>query len=236
MIWLPRALSDDVVIGTPAVQLATLNCRRLPTDRSKQRLNEQPDWPHFPSPGPYGYGVAKDSSRYSPATTTIQDLSGQGNDGVLSGAAGVWMRSTQLKESETKAKHGGGGKLDRWGGVSVAGCLCECGYVPNGSAGPLPCLACEAGLHKPAWGTASCQSCGIGTYSAPAACACLDCPSNSTTASTASEQSDCLCNAGYTGPSGGTCEACSPGTYKQAPGSQTCELCEAGTYSPGMSI
>ena len=60
------------------------------------RFHQQPDWPHFPSPGPYGYGVAGPSSRYSPASATIRDMSGEGNDGVVSGATGVWyVRSSQ---------------------------------------------------------------------------------------------------------------------------------------------
>ena len=129
------------------------------------RFHQQPNWPHFPSPGPYGYGVAGESSRYSPASATIRDMSGEGNDGVVSGARGVWhVRSSQDSNNQMKAGHGSGGKINRWGGVSVLGCLCRCGYAANGTAGPQPCTACDAGMYKPKWGTGSCQACQVGKY------------------------------------------------------------------------
>ena len=49
----------------------------------------------------------------------------------------------------------------------------------------------------------------------------------------ASEASgDCACNAGYTGPNGGTCTACGAGTYKDSTtGSSACTDCSSGTYA-----
>ena len=43
---------------------------------------------------------------------------------------------------------------------------------------------------------------------------------------------DCECNAGYTGPDGGPCEACVWGTYKEVSGTAECSLCSAGKYLP----
>ena len=40
--------------------------------------------------------------------------------------------------------------------------------------------------------------------------------------------SDCRCNAGYAGPNGGTCTACSSGTYKSELGSGSCSSCPSG--------
>ena len=40
-----------------------------------------------------------------------------------------------------------------------------------------------------------------------------------------------VCNAGYTGPDGGTCVACTAGKYKTTTGSVACTNCAAGTYS-----
>ena len=194
------------------------------------RFHIQPDWPHSSSPG-YGQGIGV--GLFSTWTTTMPDLSGQGNDGMVAGTAGEWyIQSTQSGRLGQAARHGSGGKLDRWGGISVLGCLCKCGYVPNSTAGPQPCIACESGLYKQKWGTASCQECAAGKYSAaPAACTCPTCPPNSSTS--ASGQSACLCNAGHTGPDGGPCNACVPGTYKQAVGSEICALCAGGKYSTG---
>ena len=42
---------------------------------------------------------------------------------------------------------------------------------------------------------------------------------------------DCRCIAGYTGPDGDACTACSPGTSKAAPGSAPCAQCLSGKYS-----
>ena len=40
--------------------------------------------------------------------------------------------------------------------------------------------------------------------------------------------SDCKCNAGHTGPDGGTCDACEAGKYKNTTGSADCSTCPAG--------
>ena len=40
----------------------------------------------------------------------------------------------------------------------------------------------------------------------------------------------CLCNAGYSGPDGGLCLACAPGSEKPTLGSGGCSTCEAGKY------
>ena len=39
---------------------------------------------------------------------------------------------------------------------------------------------------------------------------------------------DCTCKAGYTGANGATCQSCSPGTYKAAPGPTACSSCVSG--------
>ena len=43
---------------------------------------------------------------------------------------------------------------------------------------------------------------------------------------------DCACNAGYTGPNGGTCTACGAGKYKDATGPAACTACPASSVSP----
>ena len=51
--------------------------------------------------------------------------------------------------------------------------------------------------------------------------------SSSTAGSDAS--TDCTCNAGFTGPNGGTCTACGAGTYKAVSGAGSCSDCPSGT-------
>ena len=43
---------------------------------------------------------------------------------------------------------------------------------------------------------------------------------------------DCACNAGYTGPNGGTCTACETGKYKDSPGAGACTACPDNSVSP----
>jgi hypothetical protein len=42
---------------------------------------------------------------------------------------------------------------------------------------------------------------------------------------------DCACNAGYTGPNGGTCTPCGVGKFKASSGPAACTDCSSGTYS-----
>ena len=42
---------------------------------------------------------------------------------------------------------------------------------------------------------------------------------------------NCTCNVGYTGPDGGTCQACEAGKYKGVNGSAACAFC-AGPHRP----
>ena len=42
-----------------------------------------------------------------------------------------------------------------------------------------------------------------------------------------------MCNTGYTGPNGGTCEACVEGKYKDTAGSASCSACPS--YSSSLA-
>jgi hypothetical protein len=45
---------------------------------------------------------------------------------------------------------------------------------------------------------------------------------------------NCTCNAGFSGPDGGTCTACEAGKYKASTGSAVCTDCGAGTHSTAV--
>ena len=49
---------------------------------------------------------------------------------------------------------------------------------------------------------------------------------------------DCKCNRGYAGVDGGTCTACSPGTYKNSSGAGACASCPVGKFgaTAGLTI
>jgi len=93
--------------------------------------------------------------------------------------------------------------------VADTACGCNAGYAgPDGG----PCTFCSETQYQPSVGEA----------------ACLACPSNSasTVESGRDEQTDCLCNAGYTGADGGVCLACAAGKYKPTTGSAACSDCD----------
>jgi hypothetical protein len=58
------------------------------------------------------------------------------------------------------------------------------------------------------------------------------CGQNSQSANGSVGLTNCICNPGYTGPNGGTCEACATGKYKNTPGAGICTYCVEGKYYP----
>jgi len=133
------------------------------------------------------------------------------------------------------------------GSSATTGCKCNAGYTgPDGGT----CVACVAGTFKASNGSDACTQCAAGKYSAAtgatsdscADCArdtyssadstqCEACPSDTVSAALSSKETDCKCNAGYTGPDGGTCVACVAGTFKASNGTAECTQCAAGKYS-----
>ncbi len=58
------------------------------------------------------------------------------------------------------------------------------------------------------------------------------CPSNSSSPAGSASLTSCTCNAGWTGPLGGTCTACVAGKYKASTGSVACSACPSNSSSP----
>jgi len=84
-------------------------------------------------------------------------------------------------------------------------------FSANYSAtGPETCLFCPAGQWSPE-GSANCNLC----------------PPNSRTMGISGLVTDCVCDRGYTGPSGSTCVACAAGSYKGTTGPDACTACPA---------
>ena len=118
------------------------------------------------------------------------------------------------------------------GSGDVSNCTCFKGYT---GANGAQCSACTAGHFKDTNGSTPCTQCAAGTFvTAVAATACLVCPEFSHSSTASEVITDCKCNAGYTGPDGGPCEACVTGTYKEVSGTAECSLCPAGKYLPVM--
>ncbi len=118
------------------------------------------------------------------------------------------------------------------GSAEIADCVCNMGYTgPDGSA----CSACVAGRFKSANGSVSCAACPEGKYSnrsaATSEATCAACPPWSYSAQGNANVTDCVCVRGYSGPDGGPCIGCRPGSFKQVQGSGACLACLPGTFS-----
>jgi hypothetical protein len=114
-------------------------------------------------------------------------------------------------------------------------CTCKQGYTgPDGQE----CAACVGGW-KNTTGSAACILCPGGTYALYAAAllpqVCASCPPASFSAAGSARSTNCLCNAGYTGPLGGPCVACPQGAYKSQSGSASCSSCQVRCADNGAS-
>ena len=139
--------------------------------------------------------------------------------------------------------------LSAAGSVSQEYCYCKTGYAHvvgsytclicdpgtyNSQLGRMACSKCSVGLYSAdygATGSETCLACPLGQWSPEGSPSCNLCPVNSLAAATSGSQTDCTCNAGYTGPNGGVCSACAAGEYKTATGPSGCVSCPAGAYS-----
>ena len=97
---------------------------------------------------------------------------------------------------------------------------CECMTGTTAAGNGQACSECVTGTYKHFTGAGACVGCGNG----------------GTTLSPRSDaQGDCVPDAGYTGPAGGSFSACATGTYKTAPGVSACTPCFAHATSPSAS-
>ena len=129
---------------------------------------------------------------------------------------------------------------------SPAHCRCNSGYAHRpfaeyGTAAALPdnvCHACPQGHHNAAVGAntctacsagtalfatastsvAACGECGAHTFSAADSANCTACGTFSRSPAGSDQETDCVCNAGYTGTPGGTCNTCAAGKFKFSDG------------------
>jgi len=118
------------------------------------------------------------------------------------------------------------------------------------------CSPCRTGYYKEAVVNQACDACATGKYTINTAVTtaddcifcggytqdteagriCTACPTDSQSLPGSTDITDCKCNIGYSGPDGGSCLACSPGTYKPVVGSALCLNCPSGTIDIDSSI
>jgi hypothetical protein len=115
---------------------------------------------------------------------------------------------------------------------AITDCTCSPGFRgADGSA----CVACPAGTYTSPSGSGSCILCDANFYSeelnATLSSMCQACDANAQSLAGSSAAEACTCNAGWTGPDGGTCHVCTAGKYKPTRGPYSCFSCQPGKYS-----
>jgi len=122
------------------------------------------------------------------------------------------------------------------GSLSAEECSCSPGYTGSGRSS---CAFCQTCTYKITPGDAVCTACENGKYSGTAAATessvCQTCPSNSNAPASSTSNSDCKCNAGWSGVNGDTCAHCDEGKYKPDL-AQICLNCPLNSQSPRNSV
>jgi hypothetical protein len=155
----------------------------------------------------------------------------EGGDGPCTECLSGYFSGAPGQTSQTSCEMCPYNSIAPAGSTAVTACGCNAGYTgPNGGT----CSACVAGKYKDDVGSNACRNCAAGKYApVEATTECVVCPSNSNSLPGSTAVTACGCNAGYTGPNGGTCSACVAGKYKDDVGSNACKNCAAGKYAPG---
>ena len=140
------------------------------------------------------------------------------------------------------------------GSASQEYCYCNPGYAHapgmttcricdrgtwNSQLGRTACSNCSVGMYSVnygAIGSETCLTCPLGQWSFEGSPNCNLCPANSRAGAGSGSQTDCTCDAGYTGADGSTCVPCAAGTYKDASGSAACSACPARMSSAAASL
>jgi len=120
--------------------------------------------------------------------------------------------------------------------IGASSCMrCDAGTFSTtiGATTSDVCIQCPAGTSSSSRGRGSptdCQLCSSGKYSTAGAALCSACPPHGITLLGSTSRFDCVCSPGYTGPDGGPCLECLPGTFKKVNGTSGCLSCQEGKY------
>jgi len=95
--------------------------------------------------------------------------------------------------------------------------MCNAGFHHGDAEPAYPCSVCARDHYQDDIGTDACKQCPPHTH---------------TVATTSTALTDCLCDAGFSGPLGGPCTACEPGSFKAGPGAGSCVACPADSFQP----
>ena len=121
------------------------------------------------------------------------------------------------------------------GSSNINQCVARTGAFAE-TNNPLTAQLCPPTTYQNGINQTTCKQCSAETYQAvygaTAQTACNSCPEYSQIVDGPGDnQTDCICNYGYTGPDGGFCTSCSAGTYKSILGSSECVDTPINTFS-----
>ena len=109
----------------------------------------------------------------------------------------------------------------------LANCYCNAGYYEDDSL-LHTCAPCPANTFKPS------GSVTLDDLTPPIS-GCQPCPHNSSSTQHSTAQTDCTCDAGFSGPDGGPCTACALGEYKDTSGTALCQPCAQNSYADALA-
>jgi len=93
------------------------------------------------------------------------------------------------------------------------------------------------GVHEIFIKAGSCVPCAIDTFnSISGAPSCEACPATTSSFAQSDAITDCVCNAGFTGPDGQVCSVCVKNTFKHEKGDAACSFCPLNAISEEQSI
>ena len=118
--------------------------------------------------------------------------------------------------------------------ITLGDCVCSGQWSSDGTCTPP---SCAAGQYME---SGTCTSCPVDTYQDNAnfmGTACTACPAGSSTlgATGSTAITACKCNAGYSGPDGGTCSACDTDKYKSIAGPVACTARPTSSSTVGLT-
>ena len=117
---------------------------------------------------------------------------------------------------------------------AATSCLCNAGFLLQAGV----CGACPKGTYKATADNVACTNCRANTYSLATGATTIDtcqpCSPNSQSVVGSSSPTSCVCNLGFTGADGGTCNLCAKGTFKSTTGSSDCLACARGTFGDSL--
>jgi hypothetical protein len=248
-----KELQGNTTVGCAAPQQGCCACAAFETTASEASISaleacpcihghgvlEPSGFACVPCPrGTYKEGSDKDVCTACPAHTSTQEVGAfdaqecvprAGYYAVGSTAAACAPGTYADHPNATACEQCFAGATSAAAAESIDACACQHPHAPSGA---LHDCTCAAGFARD---SQACAACAANTFCAGARDTASACPQFAASPAGSDAAEDCECTAGYTGPNGGACAACPPGTFKAQPGAAACTSCPDSSASAAAS-